>query len=487
MSEEPQQLHKRLRWPDGVVLILGITSGIFTSIGYTIGAVGAWTAVAIWVGVCLVALLQNFIYAEMALMFPDRSGGIPVFAHEGWKRYSSLAGPAAANGYYMAWSFSLSIIALTAATLIKAQFFAASSWTIYDGSVHLGLEHVIAAAICLAVYAVNVAGLKPAMAMQYVLGIGLVFIVGVFIILPWFHGGYSASKLHWNVGGVGADWKTIVVFFYLAGWTAYGSEIAATFGPEFKDTKRDVPKAMIVGAVLVGLIYFLVPLGVTGTIGEKAIGDNPVAYSVDAFKVLIGPAAGLVTVLLAGVLIMSIISATADAGRVLYGMAEDDMTVTQLKPLNKRGVPTRQMTVDLLLNLVVLFFVGSPLAILFAANLGYFFCVVFALSSFLLLRKDRPDWPRPLRLGNTWKGIAAVLVVFNAFVLVIGATNPSLAGYGGTKEMIIAFCLFLVGPALFVFRRVVQDREPFRWRDVEAPAAPSAEAVELAGAVEVGS
>ena len=463
--DDDQPLTKRLRWPDGVVLILGVTSGIFTSIGYTIGAVGAWTAIAIWIGVCLIALLQNFIYAEMALMFPNQSGGIPVFAREGWKHRFSLAGPSAANGYYMGWSFSLAIIALTAADLIKAQFFAGSTWTISDGSVHLGLQNFIAAGICLLVYAVNVAGLKPAMAMQYVLGIGLMFIVLVLIIVPWFHGGFSTSRLHWTAGGSGVGWETIIVFFYLAGWTAYGSEIAATFGPEFRNTRRDVPRAMTIGAIVVAIIYFLVPLGATGTIGEKAIGANPVAYSVDAFHALIGPAAGLITVVLVGVLVMSIISATADAGRVLYGMAEEDMTIKQLKPLNRRGVPMRQMTVDVLINLLVVFFVGSPLAILFAANLGYFVCVVFALSGFVLLRRDRPDWPRPLRLHNAWIPVACVLVVFNAFVLVIGASHPGLAGYGGTQDVVIAFGLFLVGPVLYIYRRVVQDRQPFRLRE----------------------
>lgn len=472
MAEE-RELHKTLRWPDGVVLVMGITSGLFTSIGYTIGAIGAWTAIAVWVGSCVIGVLQSFIYSEMATMFPNAPGGIAMYAHEGWKRYSSLVGPTAANGYYIAWSFTLAIVSLVCASLIKAQFFASSTWTIAVGPVDAGLEHFIAAGICIGVYAVNVAGLRPAMVLQWILMLGLGVIVIALGILPWFHGGFSLDNLHWSVGGSGIDWKVVAVFFYLSAWTAYGSEIVATYGPEFKNSRRDVPKSMIIGALVVAVLYFLVPAGAVGTVGETAVAGNPEAYAVAVFEELIGPAAGVVTILLVGVLLTTIISGTGDAGRVLYGMAKDDMTITQLKPLNRRGVPMRQMTVDLIMNLIVLFCVGSPLAILFAANLSYVVVMIFAVSAFLLLRKDRPDAARPIRLPRPWLFVAAALVALNSFLLVVGASNPGLAGYGGAKEVVIALLFVLAGPVLYIYRRVVQDREPFRWRlpddEVAAP------------------
>ena len=34
------------------------------------------------------------------------------------------------------------------------------------------------------------------------------------------------------------------------------------------------------------------------------------------------------------------------------------------------------------------------------SNIGYVLCHVFALSGFLLLRKDRPNWPRPIKVGS---------------------------------------------------------------------------------------
>ena len=42
-------------------------------------------------------------------MFPEQSGGISLYAHEGWRRYFSLVGPVATFGYWIGWSVVLSI------------------------------------------------------------------------------------------------------------------------------------------------------------------------------------------------------------------------------------------------------------------------------------------------------------------------------------------------------------------------------------------
>src|SRR4029078_2044422 len=165
-------------------------------------------------------------------------------------------------------------------------------------------------------------------------------------------------------------------------------------------------------------------------------------------------------------------SCTADAGRALYGIAKDDMTIKQLNHLNTRGVPARAMFCDLVINILMLLFVGNVLAIIFTANVGYFVAVCFALSGFILLRRDRPGWPRPIRLGSGWRPIAALLVLFNVVLLVVGFLNPGDAGYGGATEQIIGVGILALSLLLFVYRRLVQDRTGLRLRE-DAPAAVS--------------
>ena len=50
-------------------------------------------ATIVWTVSVLLGALQNNIYAEMATMFPEKSGGIALFAHEGWRRYCAAGRP----------------------------------------------------------------------------------------------------------------------------------------------------------------------------------------------------------------------------------------------------------------------------------------------------------------------------------------------------------------------------------------------------------
>jgi len=129
------------------------------------------------------------------------------------------------------------------------------------------------------------------------------------------------------------------------------------------------------------------------------------------------------------------------------------------------------LTLDVLLNATVMVLVGHPVSILLASNLGYLLAIILGLAAFILLRKDRPNWPRPIRRSNAWIPVVAVLVVFNVFITVIGVLNPGLLGYGGARESLLAVGILLFSVVLYVYRRVVQDKLPLVWR-LPAPAMP---------------
>ena len=142
------------------------------------------------------------------------------------------------------------------------------------------------------------------------------------------------------------------------------------------------------------------------------------------------------------------------------------------------GVPGRSLTLDAVLNILLIVLLGSPVAILLASNFGYLFGVILALGGFLLLRRDRPQWPRPIHLGRVWIPIAVAILAINCFVLVVGATHPQLLGYGGYKETIIGLAILLIAVAMFVYRQVVQDRRPLQWR-IATPSMPDADEAAL--------
>jgi amino acid transporter len=227
------------------------------------------------------------------------------------------------------------------------------------------------------------------------------------------------------------------------------------------------------GVFTLGLAV-LIPIGLGGTVGDPQIASDPASVYVRAFEQVVGPAASVVTIVLAASLLLIMNSATADAGRALYGIAAADMTIKQLHHLNKNGTPSRAILVSMVINIGLLLFVGDVLGIIFASNLGYIAAVFFVLSGFLLLRKDRPQWPRPLKLSRAWVPIAFVLAGFNLVLLVVGGLSPADTGYGGLTEQLVGVGVLVLSFVLFLYRRLIQDRGSLRLQE-EVPLTPQEE------------
>jgi amino acid transporter len=87
------------------------------------------------------------------------------------------------------------------------------------------------------------------------------------------------------------------------------------------------------------------------------------------------------------------------------------------------------MTVDMLLNIFMVLAFPTLFFIIATGNLGYMFSHVLALSGVVLLRKDRPDWPRPIKLHVAWMWLAGILAVVNLAFIIFGVWYLELTGY----------------------------------------------------------
>ena len=197
-----------------------------------------------------------------------------------------------------------------------------------------------------------------------------------------------------------------------------------------------------------------------------------ISFYIQAFDTIVGDALGnvMIVCLVAG-LLLSMNTATMDGSRALFGISRDGMTIKQLGVLNRFSVPARAMTLDALLNLFLITYFASAIEILAAGNLGYILAHVFALSGFLLLRRDRPNWPRPIRLSAIWVPIAGLLATINlVFIIWGGFVYADEYGYGWDKTR-VGLIVLGVSLLLYIFRHVVQDRTGIRLRE-ETPTMP---------------
>jgi amino acid transporter len=286
-----------------------------------------------------------------------------------------------------------------------------------------------------------------------------------------------------------------MVWMYILGWSTYGPEAAATFAPEYKDTKNDTRKALATTGGLNVILAALLPIAVLGTVGyDRILADGfGVPYLVDVLHSIAGNGFGtFLTICLCGGLLLSMNTATMDGSRALYALAEEKMTIKQLGVLNKNFVPGRAMIVDMVLNIFMLLYFSNIFFILAAGNLGYMLSHVLALSGVLLLRKDRPNWPRPIRLAKPWMWAAGLFCFANLVFIIFGLAFLKYAGYTWNDDfsnpsakipeaILVGVGALVVGVAGYVIAQH-QHGKPFRWRD-PSDEEPSREAIETAGAV----
>jgi amino acid transporter len=479
---EERQLLKAMTWWDGFVVALANPGFLIASLGLSIGALGTTGAFVLWtISICLGAL-QNNIHAELACMFPNKSGGVALYAHEAWRKYLTLIGPLATFGYWIGWSVVLSVNGLVAGTLLQAEFFSSADWSSSAAGFDFTLPIILGAALIIVVWAFNVFGVRPAVWFGYVTGGLLCIPAFVLMFVPYLTGDWASSNMTWEIGANGGL-PLVLCWLYIMCWSAYGIEVVATFAPEFRDTERDTPKALRTSALFCAGVYALLPLGLGGTLGTQTVADDAtgIAFFTQAFDAVVGSALGNVMILcIVGGLVLSMNTATMDGSRALFGIAKDGMTIRQLGTLNRYHVPALAMTVDAILNLFLITYFQSPLEILAVSNVGYVFATCAALSAFVLLRRDRPHWPRPVRLPNWYVPLGAALAGFNFMLLVFGGFVYSdgflgITGYGyGWDKTRTGLLVLVAAFLLYVYRHVVQDKIPLRMRE-EVPRTPDEE------------
>jgi amino acid transporter len=234
----------------------------------------------------------------------------------------------------------------------------------------------------------------------------------------------------------------------------------------------------------------LLPLTIVGILGTGFIvGDlTYIAYLTEALDRTVGDFLGGIMVLgVCAGLLLSMNTATMDGSRALYGMARDGLTIKQLDHLNSHHVPNRAMTLDLVLNIVLLFAFPTIFFVLVAGNIGYVLSHVFALSGFLLLRRDRPNWPRPLKHGPIWIPIAVACLIINLLATIAGVIWIKWTGYlfdpsgdpsgYALRALIVGVAALVLGVVGYIIGQQQAGRG-FRWRDLDEDE-PSPEVYEL--------
>src|SRR4051812_6653088 len=202
VAVDERRLLKTMRWWDGFIIGLANPGFLLVGLGFSVGALGPEVAAILWLVSALVGALQAYVYAEPAAMFPDKPGGLSVYAREGWRKYFSLAGPIAVFGYWFAWSSVLAVYGGLIGLLLVGRFWTDldadgvntndfGSWSTGLGPVDITTPRIIATICILSCYFFNIRGMRPAVWFSYVTGAMMVIPVLVLAVGPFITGDFN--------------------------------------------------------------------------------------------------------------------------------------------------------------------------------------------------------------------------------------------------------------------------------------------------------
>ena len=123
-----------------------IASGVPALVLFTIGTIAATVGTAswlVWTLSILFGFIQAFSYAEIAGLFPNKSGGASVYGAVAWARYSKLFAPVSVWCNWLAWSPVLAIgSGLAAGFSLSILFGADAAINTWQVNLEIGRAHV---------------------------------------------------------------------------------------------------------------------------------------------------------------------------------------------------------------------------------------------------------------------------------------------------------------------------------------------------------
>lgn len=499
-------LHRKISWTGAFWVASGVPALVLFSMGAISATVGkpAWL---VWILSITFGFIQAFTYAEIAGLFPHKSGGASVYGAVAWVRYSKFVAPVSVWCNWFAWSPVLAIGSGLAAGYILSVLFppdaVINTWqiTLLDLSalksglqLRINATFIIGAALLLTVFAIQHGGILRSARTTLILGLTGLLPLMLIGVAPLLTGDMVASNFfplaplaydsvgnvvegQWNIDG----WALMAGGLFIAAWSTYGFETAVCYTREFKDPKRDTVRAIFYSGLLCIAVFTLVPLAfqghlglgqlvtpavtdANGTVTTPAVYDGmlaPEIYSgmgvANALAGILGGSAfitNVLVVMLVLALMLSIMTSMAGSSRTLYQGSVDGWLPRYLSHVNEHGAPTSAMWTDLCFNLILLL-MSDYVFVLAASNVGYIMFNFLNLNSGWIHRMDRPNWSRPYKAPTILLALGAILGYLNLTFMGLGA---NIWG-SGTLITGLLFASLII--PVFLYRHFIQDKGVF--------------------------
>lgn len=281
------KLEKKYGLLTAIAMVVGIVigSGVFFKAEAVLKATGGNMplGIAAWVIVGIIMIVCSYTFATMATKYERVNGVVDYAEMTVGKKY----------GYYVGWFMAM--IYSPTLTSVLAWVSARYTCVLLGWDITGGACMAISCFYLVASYAVN--SLSPVIAGKFqvtttvikLIPLALMAVIGTIIGLSngmTVHNFTHVADASVSAGG-GLFASVVAVAFAYEGWI-----IATSINAELKDSKRNLPKALIWGSLIVVAVYVLYYIGLSGVVTTETLMKSGQAGAMLAFQQIFGSVGG---------------------------------------------------------------------------------------------------------------------------------------------------------------------------------------------------
>jgi basic amino acid/polyamine antiporter, APA family len=430
MIQPDSEVKRSLGLFDATTIVAGsmIGSGIFivsSEMARNVGSAGY--LILLWLITGLITVAAALSYGELAGMMP-KAGGQYVYIQRAYGKIVSFL-----YGWTVFMVIQTGVIAAVAVAFAKysSVFIPQLNEIIYSstsGNFKISFAQLFAIASIILLTYINNKGIKNGKLIQVIFTSAKIFALLAIIVLG-IGIGINSGLLAANFNNA---WEASVTTFKdgittvipLAGFALIGALGSSIINPlfssdawnnvtfiagEIKEPKKNIPKSLFFGTLIVTLLYILANLSYLSLLPLKGAAEGSDALSRGmqfASEDRVGTAAASIIFGNVGVFIMAILIMVStfgcnnglilSGGRLFYAMSKDGLFFKQAKILNTNAVPSKALWFQCIWA-CVLCLSGTYGDLLEYSTFAALIFYIVTISGIFILRKKEPETERPYR------------------------------------------------------------------------------------------
>ena len=281
-------MEKRYNLPVAIAVVVGtvIGSGIFFKAEYVLKGTGGNLSIGI----------LAFIIMGVVMIISASAFGVVAQSHEGVEGLVGYANASCGKtfGYYVGWFMAMVYYPSLVGVLswLPARYFGVlMGW---EDAVVGGRTLALAGGFMILTYTMN--ALAPKLAGKFAISTTIIkliplllmavvgTIVGLSSGMTSFNFSNVVTKIPFAEGLFGA---IVALAFAFEGWIC-----ATSIGTELKDSKKNMPRALLIGTLVVAIVYVIYYIGLAGAVESSVLMENGEAGAKIAFQHIFGQVGG---------------------------------------------------------------------------------------------------------------------------------------------------------------------------------------------------